>query len=77
MMNKESIGIHAGMVWSILNDGDKWDYDDLKRKTSLKSNELYAALGWLAREDKIVLEETENGLLVYLKDIYLNFKYYF
>lgn len=69
MISKESIGIHAGMVWTILNDGDKWDFADLKRTTSLKNNELCAALGWLAREDKIGLEESQDGLLVYLKDI--------
>ncbi|MCC8088265.1 MAG: winged helix-turn-helix domain-containing protein [Rikenellaceae bacterium] len=76
-MSKESIGIHAGMVWTVLNDGDKWDFTDLKRKTSLKNNELCAALEWLAREDKIALEETNDGLLVYLKDLYLHFKFYF
>jgi len=77
MINKKSIGIHAGMVWTILNDGDKWDFEDLKRKTSLKSNELYAALGWLARENKIDFEEDQNGLLVFLKDHYLDFRFYF
>ena len=29
--------------------------------TKLKDKELYAALGWLAREDKIKFEESEDN----------------
>ena len=38
----------------------------LKRKSGLKDKELGAALGWLAREDKIEFEQQEDELYVFL-----------
>ena len=35
-------------------------------KSGLKDKELGAALGWLAREDKIEFEQEEEELYVYL-----------
>lgn len=52
-MNKSEIGLNAGKVWQLLSDYTRWSYDSLKRKSGLKDKELGAALGWLAREDKI------------------------
>ena len=52
-MSKKNIGTHAGMVWGLLCDGRKWNYDELRDKLRLRDRDLNAALGWLAREDKI------------------------
>lgn len=41
-------------------------YDSLKRKSGLKDKELGAALGWLAREDKIEIHQEEDELYVSL-----------
>lgn len=38
----------------------------LKRKSGLKDKELGAAIGWLAREDKIEFEQQEEELYIYL-----------
>ncbi|WP_455584440.1 winged helix-turn-helix domain-containing protein [Bacteroides sp.] len=65
-MDKMEIGLNAGKVWQLLSNNDKWSYGDLKRKTGLKDEELGAALGWLAREDKIEFEQQETELYVYL-----------
>lgn len=36
----------------------------LKKATKLNDKDVYAALGWLAREDKIYFVETESELIV-------------
>ena len=37
------------------------DNKQIKKITKLKDKELYAALGWLARENKIYFEESGDG----------------
>ena len=52
-MNKHQIGLNAGIVWHLLNDNEQWNYCDLKKASGLSDKDLSAAIGWLAREDKI------------------------
>lgn len=68
-MNTETIGLNAGAVWNALNAADAMGVKQLKKVTKLKDKELYAALGWLAREDKVninVDSEDEKELVVSL-----------
>ncbi|TWV09874.1 winged helix-turn-helix domain-containing protein [Bacteroidaceae bacterium HV4-6-C5C] len=65
-MDKREIGSNAGKIWKLLSDNAKWDYGTLKRKSGLKDKELGAALGWLAREDKIEFYQDEDELYIYL-----------
>lgn len=65
-MNKSEIGLDAGKVWRLLSDNAKWSYGTLQEKSGLKDRELGAALGWLAREDKIEIHQEEDGLYVSL-----------
>ena len=51
---------------SCFNDYTRWSYDSLKRNSGLKDKELGAALGWLAREDKIEIHQEEDELYVSL-----------
>ena len=51
-MNIETIGTNAGTVWTALNTGVK----QIKKITKLKDKEVFAALGWLAREGKINID---------------------
>ena len=60
-MNIETIGTNAGSVWTALNEADALGVKQLKKITRLKDKEIFAALGWLAREGKINIEESENG----------------
>lgn len=60
-MNTETIGTWAGLVWNALNEADVLDIKQLKKTTKLKEKEVYAALGWLAREDKISFEESSDN----------------
>jgi predicted membrane-bound spermidine synthase len=56
-MNVETIGTWAGLVWNALNEADVLAVKQLKKATKLKDKEVFAALGWLARENKITIEE--------------------
>lgn len=60
-MNTETIGQNAGLVWEALNLGETLGTKQLKKMTKLKDKELYAALGWLAREGKINFQEAEDA----------------
>ena len=54
-MNEEIIGMNAGAVWNALNEAQVLGSKQLKKVTKLKDKDLYAAIGWLARENKIVI----------------------
>lgn len=55
-MNAEVIGTNAGTVWVALNTADTLGLKQLKKITKLKDKEVFAALGWLAREGKINID---------------------
>ncbi|MDE6301074.1 MAG: winged helix-turn-helix domain-containing protein [Muribaculaceae bacterium] len=54
------IGNNAGLVWQALNTADAMGVKQLKKATKLKDKELFAALGWLAREAKVNILPDEN-----------------
>ncbi|WP_278434933.1 winged helix-turn-helix domain-containing protein [Muribaculum intestinale] len=60
-MNIDTIGYTAGLVWNALNEVEAIGLVQLRKVTKLKDKELMLALGWLAREDKLVISEDENG----------------
>ena len=65
-MNVEVMGSWAGLVWNALNEKGPMTVKDLKKATKLKDKQIFAALGWLSREDKISTSEVENDLEVSL-----------
>lgn len=60
------IGENAGLIYSALSDGSKKSVKDLKKTTKLNDKDTYSALGWLARESKLVLEEEGADVFVQL-----------
>ncbi|MCM1294837.1 MAG: winged helix-turn-helix domain-containing protein [Muribaculaceae bacterium] len=52
-MNIEAFGNYAGAVWQALNEAEALGIKQIKKITKLKDKEVFAALGWLARENKI------------------------
>ena len=60
---KDKIGTNAGLVWNALLVGNL-DIKALKKATKLNDKDVYAALGWLARAEKIYFVETESELIV-------------
>jgi len=49
----KQFGRNAGKVWNILHDNNLLTDVELKNLTSLREYELYIAIGWLAKENKI------------------------
>ena len=58
-MDTLSIGQNAGKIWRLLDQNRKWEYNELKAETGLSDRDLNAAIGWLAREDKIQFETSQ------------------
>lgn len=56
-MNSDTIGANAGAIWQVLNDADAMGIKQLKKVTKLKDKEVFAAMGWLAREGKLIIAE--------------------
>ena len=52
--------------WNTLNESGKLTVKGLKKATKLKEKELYAALGWLAREGKVSMYEVDADIEVVL-----------
>ncbi len=66
-MNNETIGTNAGLVWGALNEKNGQTVKELKKTTKIKTDKvLFSAIGWLAREGKVVLEDTEDDVKVTL-----------
>ncbi len=49
----EELGLNAGRIWNTLNENGRLTEEELIAETCLRKNELSAAIGWLARENKI------------------------
>jgi len=48
------IGQNAGKIWDALSTWGECDISSLKTLTQITDSEVYSAIGWLAREDKIL-----------------------
>ncbi len=57
------IGKDAGKIWKILDIWGDADFKTLKRLSDLNDDKVHAALGWLAREDKICIDENQRYTL--------------
>lgn len=64
-MNTIKIGENAGLIWNALQNG-ALATKALKKATKLKEADLNLALGWLARENKVVFTEQDADTLVAL-----------
>jgi len=51
-----SFGKNAGKVWRTLDSNGPLPEDKVTKKTSLKKDDFYSAVGWLARENKICID---------------------
>ena len=62
MMDNLSIGNNAGIVWRMLYDNrNGLSFEALQEKTQLQTIDLAAAVGWLAREDKLQFLTGDQG----------------
>ena len=64
----EMIGTNAGAIWTALSENGAMNTKDLKKVAKIKTDkDLYLAMGWLLREDKINVTEAEKVITVELK----------
>jgi len=56
------IGMDAGKVWGVLSQKGETDVQMLARMARMDVSEMFSALGWLAREEKIAtkIDEKQN-----------------
>lgn len=53
----QEIGTNAGKIWKILNTWEDADLKAIEHLSNLTNEQIQEALGWLAREDKICINE--------------------
>lgn len=61
-MDKVQIGENAGIVWRTLENKGCLSFEELQAETNLDQLQLFTAIGWLAREDKISFNK-ENDII--------------
>ena len=67
-MFTEKVGELAGKIWVALNENGKLTGKELKKYIKVRADkELSLGLGWLLREDKIDVIESDKEILVVLK----------
>jgi hypothetical protein len=64
----EQIGDTAGLVWHHLNANGPRTLTQLAKDVDAPRDVIMQAVGWLAREDKIVIDEDRNKKIVSLRD---------
>ena len=61
------IGEGAGAVWKFLNEHSEAKPSDIKKTLKLNDEMLWMAIGWLAREDKLVFKGKGKAAQVSLR----------
>ena len=64
---QEEIGMIAGTIWNALNSKGELPLAQLKKRVHGKSPVFDWAIGWLAREDKIVITWDKRSYRASLK----------
>lgn len=61
-MYKHDIGTKAGTIWHLLANHGAMNIREIGEKTNSKESLILLALGWLARENKVVFYEKHTVL---------------
>lgn len=64
----EQIGDTAGMVWHYLNENGARSVTQLVKEIDAPRDVIMQAVGWLAREGKLAIEESRNKKILSLVD---------
>jgi len=64
----EQIGEVAGEVWRLLDESGPSSLAKLVKQVKAPRDVVMQAVGWLAREDKVQIEEESRGKIVSLHD---------
>ncbi|HQJ80380.1 MAG TPA: winged helix-turn-helix domain-containing protein [Methanothrix sp.] len=60
-------GTNAGVVWRSLNQNGPSNIRNLVKTTSLSREEVFGALGWLGRENKLVMAQKGRAMVFSLR----------
>ena len=63
----EQIGETAGLVWSTLEEEGMMSLAKLSKAVDQPRDVVMQAVGWLAREDKVEIEESSRGRVITLR----------
>lgn len=73
-MFTNDIGTNAGIIWDILSCRESLTIREIGELTHFKGLDISMALDWLAREDKVSFENTDDEVRISLRhdspDIY-------
>ena len=61
-MDKYTIGKNAGIVWNILNDGQKWAYEDLKKENARLRKTVEELESRPPKVEKVMLDVTPGAV---------------
>ena len=64
----EKIGETAGEVWHLLNTSGPQKITQLVKAVDAPRDQVMQAVGWLAREEKIAIEEQSRSRVISLVD---------
>lgn len=62
-----TIGEAAGKLWSFLNENGASSPSKIEKEAGLSKNDLQRAIGWLAKEDKLLIETNGRAETLSLK----------
>ncbi|TDT72591.1 winged helix-turn-helix protein DUF2582 [Hypnocyclicus thermotrophus] len=65
--SNEKIGKNAGKVWNHLNTNPNISFSKLQNDLKLTKDELLLTIGWLFREEKLIVEKSSRGFNFLLK----------
>jgi len=64
----DKIGKTAGLVWDLLGEKGEMAISQLPKTVKEKQDIVYQAVGWLAREGKIIYIQKKNSVSVSLSE---------
>ena len=68
-MEKAVIGFNAGRVWRYLKDRGEADINKMCLDLGQSFDNLSLAVGWLARENKVIIRRKDGALLVSINNV--------
>jgi hypothetical protein len=66
---QEEIGITAGVIWQALSTNGELSLAKLNKEVKGDTHTFDWAIGWLAREDKVVITRKKRSFCVRLKEL--------
>jgi hypothetical protein len=65
---QEKIGTAAGLIWEALNRKGELSLGQLKREVKGKTPIFDWAIGWLAREEKVLIKPERRSFRLHLRE---------